>query len=291
MDKFRAYLEAKDLVPRTVSTQQKHIKRWLQWLPVRVKDSRYSHLMDYIAHLQAAGTSVCRINKNLQAISNYYEFLELPNPAVSIRLRGQVQRTVLRPIAVDKMDDLYRVFEVQKVRSESSYFYHSDRIILGLVIYQALEMGDFMVLKKSHVDLEKGCIYVPHRKQRMSRIIPLESHQILQLHQYFIDGREKTKREASEMLFSPQAEDYHQLHWQFKRLSKHVKKEAKTKLDLNIEKLNHLRQSRIAYWIKQYGLRKTQYLAGFRTIMSVERYQNADMENLKEQVKLHHPHK
>ena len=93
------------------------------------------------------------------------------------------------------------------------------------------------------------------------------------------------------MLFSPQAEDYHQLHWQFKRLSKHVKKEAKTKLDLNIEKLNHLRQSRIAYWIKQYGLRKTQYLAGFRTIMSVERYQNADMENLKEQVKLHHPHK
>ena len=291
MDEFRKYLEQIDLAPRTVNLQEKHVRNWLNWLKVKVKDSNYKDLMNYIAHLQAEEKTVYHINKSLQSISNYYQFRGLPNVAISTRLRGTTQKTVLRPLVSEKMDELYSSFKAQKVQSKNSYFYHSDKVLLGLMIYQALEMGDFMVMEKGDVDLEKGTIYVPSRKERLSRTIPLQSHQILQLHKYIIEGREQTKVEYSDKLFSPQADDYHQLHWQLKRLSKHVKNEARTKLELQIKKLNHLRQSRIAIWIKQYGLRKAQYLSGFRTIMSVERYRNADMEDLKEQVKLHHPFK
>lgn len=291
MDEFRKYLEQIDLASRTVNLQEKHVKNWLGWLKIKVEDSSYKDLMNYIAHLQKQEKTVYHINKSLQSISNYYQFRGLPNVAISTRLRGSTQKTVLRPLASEKMDELYSGFEAQKVQSKNSYFYHSDKILLGLMIYQALEMGDFMVMKKGDVDLEKGTIYVPSRKERLSRTIPLQSHQILQLHKYITGGREQTQKEGSDKLFSPQADDYHQLHWQLKRLSKHVKSEAKTKLDLQIKKLNHLRQSRISIWIKQEGLRKAQYLSGFRTIMSVERYRNADMEDLKELVKLHHPFK
>lgn len=291
MDEFRKYLEQIDLAPRTVNLQEKHVKNWLDWLKIEVEDSSYKDLMDYIAHLQSEEKTVYHINKSLQSISNYYQFRGLPNVAISTRLRGTTQKTVLRPLAGEKMDQLYSSFEAQKVQSKNSYFYHSDKILLGLMIYQALEMSDFMVLEIGDVDLEKGTIYVPSRKERLSRTIPLRSHQILQFHKYITEGREQTKRDGSDKLFSPQADDYHQLHWQLKRLSKHVKQEAKTKQDLTIKKLNHLRQSRIAIWIKQEGLRKAQYLSGFRTIMSVERYRSADMEDLKEQVKLHHPFK
>ena len=291
MNEFRKYLEQIDLAPRTVNLQEKHVRNWLKWLKVKVEDSSYKDLMNYIAHLQSEEKTIYHINKSLQSISNYYQFRGLPNVAISTRLRGTTQKTVLRPLAAEKMDELYSSFKAQKVQSKNSYFYHSDKILLGLMIYQALEMGDFMVMEKGDVDLEKGTIYVPSRKERLSRTIPLQSHQILQLHKYLIEGREQTKNPESDKLFSPQADDYHQLHWQLKRLSKHVKNEAKTKLDLQIKKLNHLRQSRIAIWIKQEGLRKAQYLSGFRTIMSVERYRNADMEDLKEQVKLHHPFK
>ena len=291
MNEFRKYLEQLDLVPRTVSLQERQVKQWLKWLPVSVKDGGYKDIMNFIAHLQRQERPIEYINKSLQAISHYYEFRGLPNIAISTRIRGKVKRTVLKPIKGEILDELYQCFEVQKVQSKGNYFYHSDRLILGLMIYQGLEMGDFMVIELGDINLEKGTIYVPSRKERLSRTIPLASHQILSFHQYIIQGRKATKNQESEKLFSPQADDYNQLHWQLKRLSKHVKQEAKVKLDLQIEKLNQLRQSRISIWIKQYGLRKAQYLSGFRTIISVERYRNADMEDLKEQVKLHHPFK
>jgi len=242
MKEFRQYLEKKNLAVRTVNLQNKHVKNWLEWLKIEVEESSYKDLMNYIAYLQKEEKTVYHINKSLQSISNYYEFRRLPNVAISTRIRGTVQKTVLRPIAAEKMDELYEVFEVQNTQSKVNYFYHSDKILLGLMIYQALEMGDFMVIELGDIDLEKGTIYIPSRKERLS-------------------------------------------------LSKHTKNEARTKLELQIQKLNHLRQSRIAIWIKQVGLRKAQYLSGFRTIMSVERYRNADMEDLKELVKLHHPFK
>ncbi|HMQ82171.1 MAG TPA: hypothetical protein PKA00_04655 [Saprospiraceae bacterium] len=61
------------------------------------------------------------------------------------------------------------------------------------------------------------------------------------------------------------------------------------KQELRIIKLNQLRQSRIAAWVEQYGLRKAQYLSGLRRIQSVERYRRAELEDLQRQVGRHHP--
>jgi integrase/recombinase XerD len=66
-------------------------------------------------------------------------------------------------------------------------------------------------------------------------------------------------------------------------------KETAIKTNINITKLYTLRQSRVAIWIKQYGLRKAQYLAGYKTVASVELYQINDISDLQEQIKLLHP--
>ena len=148
-------------------------------------------------------------------------------------------------------------------------------------------MGDFMKVELKDINLEKGTIYIPERGQRRSRIIKLESKQILPIHSYILQHR----NQDSEKFLSPQADDYNQLHWQFKKISKHLKEEAKTKLNITIQKLNHLRQSRVSIWVKNEGLRKGQYLAGFRRVLSAERYRKADLTDLKEQIKKHHPFK
>ena len=96
-------------------------------------------------------------------------------------------------------------------------------------------------------------------------------------------------KEESNLLFAPQALTYNRTHWQFKELSKLVKAQIKEKLGIEILKMNQLRQSRIAIWVKEKGIREAQYLAGFRRVMSAERYKNALLEDLKEQVKLFHP--
>jgi integrase/recombinase XerD len=71
-------------------------------------------------------------------------------------------------------------------------------------------------------------------------------------------------------------------------MSKALKQTA-IKTNINITKLYTLRQSRIAIWIKQYGLRKAQYMAGYRSVASVELYQINDITDLQEQIKLLHP--
>jgi integrase/recombinase XerD len=280
---FRNYLEQKEIVEKNISRMINLLSAWLEWLPVEVEDSSYKLLLDFIGHLQKQEKSTHHINRSLQTISHYYQFKDLPNVALATRVKGTINKANIKPLTAEELDQIYAVFEP----GSKNYFKHSDKIILGLMIYQGMEMGDFMTLELKDIDLEKGSVYIPERGQRRSRTIKLESKQILPIHSYILQHR----NQDSEKFLSPQADDYHQLHWQFKKLSKHLKKEAKEKLNITIKKLNHLRQSRVSIWVKNEGLRKGQYLAGFRRVLSAERYRKADLTDLKEQIKKHHPFK
>ena len=301
LNDFRKYLEQKEIVEKNIHRMTNLLIAWLEWLPVQPEDSTYKHLLDFIGHLQQQEKSIHHINRSLQTISHYYQFKELPNVALTTRVKGTVSKANIKPLTTEELDQIYEVFEPASRTSieprRSDYFKHSDKIILGLMIYQGMEMGDFMTFELKDIDLQKGRVYIPERGQRRSRVIKLESKQILPIHSYILQHRGQTSdltgkaKTKSEKFLSPQAEDYHQLHWQFKKLSRHLKKEAKEKLNIEIKKLNHLRQSRVSIWVKNEGLRKGQYLAGFRRVLSAERYRKADLTDLKEQIKIHHPFK
>jgi integrase/recombinase XerD len=53
--------------------------------------------------------------------------------------------------------------------------------------------------------------------------------------------------------------------------------------------LKQIRTSVIVNWLKQYNLRKVQYLAGHRYISSTERYQQDDLESLHKTINIYHP--
>ncbi len=112
---------------------------------------------------------------------------------------------------------------------------------------------------------------------------------MLSLDRFIREIRPTLLKQESDKLFAPQADDYNLLHWQFKQLSRKMKSHAKDYLDIQIHKLSQLRQSRIAIWVKEEGLRKAQYLSGFRNVSSAERYQKADLSDLKEQISNYHP--
>ena len=57
-----------------------------------------------------------------------------------------------------------------------------------------------------------------------------------------------------------------------------------------VASLRQLRQSRIAAWVDEVGLRRAQVLAGMATVEGVERrYDRAGFEDLRRQVGLYHP--
>jgi hypothetical protein len=160
------------------------------------------------------------------------------------------------------------------------------------MIFQGLDKQDLINLELNDILLEKGIVKVPGGiRRKNSRTVQLEAHQIIPLHDYTTNyrgiGRNgKVSTEESLKLFHPNVNKEQRVHEQLKALAKDIRAQNP---DLNIKRLTQLKQSRIGIWIDLYGLRKTQYLAGYKDVGNIEKYRNKDMKNLSKQIELFHP--
>ena len=286
---FSDYLERAGLARSNYRRMEILAEGWLAWLDRKklpLETTTYADLLDYVGHLQKQDKSRYVINRTLQTISHYYRFQNLPDIAFGVRLRGVTQTAVGKLLTAEQLTQLYDGFQV---KADKGYYHHSDKLILGLMIFQGLEMGEIERLELADLELEKGVVKVPAGRFRMPRTVPLEGRQILPWRRFVDDVRPGLITEPSGKLLAPQADKRQRLHHQLKRLSKSAKAQSKTLLDLELTKLNQLRQSRIAIWVESYGLRKAQYLSGLRQLLSVERYQKRRLEDLQRQIGQHHP--
>ncbi len=281
---YRIYLEKRDISEATIREHEKMVASWITWLEIPVEKAKYKDVLDYVGYLHEIKKSAHRINKAMQAIGHYYKSLGLEDIAANVRIRGAVKTAVIPSLRPGQLDKIYDSFELKLGHLN---YMHSDKLILGMIIYQGVDWSDFLRIELRDVDIKSGKLYIPETRQKKSRYVKLQAHQILDIYKYINEHREEV--EGSEIFLSPQGMAYNQMHWQYKLLSKEVKRQAKEKLDIEVVKLSHLKQSRIRQWVEEHGLRKAQYLAGFRSVLSVERYQNPDMKNLKMWVKKHHP--
>lgn len=271
---FKEYLEQNGIVQSSIIRMQKMIDQWIEWLPVNVEDSNYNLLMKYIEELQHQEKSIQHINRVLITIGHYYDYKQLPNLAITTRLKGEVIKALPNPLKEDELEQIYQAFDGNQI----------EKVIVGLMIYQGLEQADFLSIESKDINLEKGIIYIPQRTERRSRTLALQSHQILQLNT-FLFSTESTTEKA----FSPYCDNPNHFRYLLRKLSKKLKKQTLEKLNIQLIKLSYLRQSRITFWVKTQGIRKAQYKAGFRRVLSAERYLKADLSNLTEQINLHHP--
>ena len=148
IDDFRNYLEQKEIVEKNITRMVNLLKSWLEWLSLKVEDSKYSHLLDFIGYLQKEEKSTHHINRSLQTISHYYQFKDLPNIALTTRVKGTVSKANIKPLTDEELTKIYEVFESKS----TNYFKESDKLILGLMIYQGLEMGDFMKVELKDIN-------------------------------------------------------------------------------------------------------------------------------------------
>jgi len=257
-----------------------HYQTWLTSINLTTAEATYKDLLNYIGHLQESKSKVV-INEHLRAVSHYNKYLQISDIAYQVRIRG-IEQT--QPILFTE-DELNHIYNSYESKAQKGFWRHSDKLLLGFTIYQALGEKDIFRIELEHLKLSEGTIHIPAgQKQKQSRTLKLEAHQILQLHNYIENYRDKT----TEKLISPQAEKFANLHDQFKEINKQIRVLA-TELNYNLTRLNQLRQSRITLWIKQHGLRKTQYYGGFRRVENVERYRQQDREDLKQYVLEFHP--
>ena len=291
--KFYKYcIEQLNFIKSTARYKSNLVTNYLNWLAennITIKKVTFIKLLDYIGYLQERNTSKYTINYNLKAISQYNEFLKINDVAKDVLLKGREVKQVLY-LTEEELQTIYEKFEPYNTKG---HYIYSDKIMLGLMIYQALDERDVFRLELNHINFNTGTIYIPSGSlMKESRILPLQAHQILPL-KHYIDNYRKAhhkqhNEEISSKLFYPNCEKLNRLHDQIKLLSKGLKQTAIT-TDIKATRLYLLRQSRIAIWLKQYGIRKAQYMAGYRAINSIENFKINDITDLQDQIKLYHP--
>ncbi len=97
----------------------------------------------------------------------------------------------------------------------------------------------------------------PKTIRGQSRIIKLETHQILRFNYYIENIHKSTK---NHIFTDKERALINQLRCITKRLKNQLKQQ-----NINLKSINQLRQSRYTIWYKQYGIRKSQYLGGFKS--------------------------
>jgi len=291
MNDYTTYLKKQGYATTTITSNQRQVTDFTKWCKrnhTTPTEIDYKTCLKYIKFLTRKGNSKRTINHKLGSLKNYFTYLisesyRLDNPIEDTNIKG-VQRTLnYNLLEPEELEDLYYSYETDTYQEE--YHKHTskrNKIIVGLIVYQGLDTKDLKNLRLEHLQLDKGNIYIPSTKKSNAREIELKPWQMMGFMEYTNTTRNKLLERLqtdTDKLF-PYGDRFTITHTIIKKLKKYNQK---------VESNKQLRASVITNWLKQYNLRKTQYLAGHRYISSTERYLQDDLENLHEIVNNYHP--
>lgn len=293
---FEQYLRTKKYAEDTIRQTRNYAGLYIEWLEAEEKAAEemdYEGFTAFIFQLKKQKT-INLTKRIILAVRHYYESLDVDkNPASGIHIRGS-KRSILRDIVpYSKLIELYNSYEVLDDRLKRN------KVILGLLIYQAITTGELHQLEPGHIKLKEGKIYIPGIGKTNSRMLELESSQLLDLQEYLLvirprmlenvrayrSGRKPNKINPlikEKLFFSEQGNENikQSLHHMFRSIKKSYPM---------LKSANQIRKTIIAEWLKRKDIRMVQYMAGHRWVSSTERYNELNVQELKERLKKHHP--
>tara|TARA_R100000697_G_scaffold122432_1_gene151913 strand:- start:367 stop:1248 length:882 start_codon:yes stop_codon:yes gene_type:complete len=286
---FKDYLKRKQFASSTVQVAERVIRNYFEWLDkenLEAGQATYNDLLVYMKDSGRKGAKKRTVQYYINILKHYYDHLieegEIEtNPAEEINIKGVKRKTLYHILEPHELHQLYNSYQ------EESPVGKRNKAMLGLLVYQGLKTEELAKLEVTDIKLREGKIEVPGGKKSNHRTIQLESHQIMDLYEYILQGRQDILKESGEetnkLIITPtgKASTISNLTRSF---LKPLKAQNKTLLNAK-----QIRASVITKWLKIYNLRETQYLAGHRYIGTTEGYQQNDMEGLKEEINQFHP--
>lgn len=292
MRPFKDYLEEQGYSPSTINAYTLETGNFVKWCrknSTTPSEIDYKGCLKYIKHLNGKGTAKKTVNHRLGSVKHYLNYLideahRVDNPIESTVVKGVKKTTSHNLLEPEELEDLYYSFETENIKDA----YHRltaqrNKVIIGLIVYQGLRTTDLANLKAEHLKLSKGRIYVPGTRKSNARELELKPWQIMEFVNY-----ESQVKPAIQKRINNYTEQLFPINTRFTAITYHIFKKLK-KQNRKVADIKQVRASVITGWLKQYNLRKVQYLAGHRYISSTERYLQDDLENLHEIVNTFHP--
>lgn len=286
---FESFLQQKGIIPKTIERHKREVLKYENWLLMTLdklpEQATKKDLLAYLKHLkESRNIQNATQNQLLQILKNYYAFLAqengINNITTFIKIRG-IKRKHLRPIfSTEELDLLvdayyYHTKEYTPTAKEQRYKTDFENLLQGryialtLVCYQGLQTSEILALTAENFDLRKATVTINKSLKGTNRTLQLQAVQIGALISYF-EQNNNTKLIPN--------------HNHLDRLCKTLKT-----LHPKYQDFTQIRASKITHWIKIYGLRKAQHLAGHKNIQSTEKYIAGDFETLQNDFENFHP--
>lgn len=272
----------------TAGAYKRYIDHYLQSVPL-AQSASHKEIVNYIGSLRTRYPNPKTINTCLAAIKVYYLFLckaagRADNPARSIYLKDTINRHV-------QLQDLLTRSELESLmcsKERFSLLETRNKVIMSLLIHQALLPQDLASLRVSDIDLEQGLIAIKPTAKTSARTLSLKTDQIKLLSDYIgrVRGRLLAKKAVSEdaLLISHRGngESVGSLISHIQRY-KHSLKGKRVNMTI-------IRQSVIMNLLKEgQDLRVVQVFAGHKCPSTTQKYKQTQVEALLSAVAIHHP--
>ncbi len=252
--------------------------------------ARYKDILLYLEKRRTEGRQASTLLSYLAAIKAYYDWLKKSgrrndHPCKHLRLKDRIDHRI-------SVQDLFSSTELELLLEQPPRaitrlpsLVLRDKVILTLLIYQALTTKNIVNLEVKDLNLEQATIYITKATTLNARTLELHPKQIMLINRYLVEERSLLNRKKSGKLiltrrYQPESGcGVHDVVKVYKYLFP-----TKTLTSLAI------RQSVIANLLKaEKDIRTVQVFAGHKSPMTTERYQQTGIEELTAAVMKFHP--
>ncbi|MEM7574207.1 MAG: tyrosine-type recombinase/integrase [Bacteroidota bacterium] len=253
----------------------------------RASQAGYRELLAHLSSLRDRYENTGTLHRILQAIKCYYRYLlesgvRDDHPAKNISLRD------VRPSQI-QLQDLLTEIELQALLLPRQERYpmlaRRNRVVMSLLVNQALALQEMAALKVQDIDLEKATIQASGTAKLNTRKLRLKADQILLLHDYLEQDRPQLLRTSTDALILTSrgtAERGEGIHYLVETYRAMIPGKKLTPTTIR-QSVLHLRLQ------KGEDLRHTQAFAGHKNPSSTEQYRQSRLEVLRRAVEQYHP--
>jgi len=274
--------------PNTVKVYLIDIYRFLDYMgEERAVKATYQVIMQYVDYLRTRYQNPRTINRMLYGVKAWYFWLTHTGQ----RGGHPCRHLVLKDAGYEdiQLQDLFTSIELEKLMHRSERFENvklRNKVIISLLIYQALRVSEMTMLRVQDINLESGTVYVRPMLRTMARTLKLRTEQVMLFYNYIHKIRPGMQKIGTSRLIITMrgtAENGEGIGYLVENFNKTLFPDR----TLNPRTI---RQSVITNMLKAgKDLRMVQVFAGHKKISSTEKYRQSGLEELKTAIEKYHP--